>query len=87
MSWPLTTKEQDALDYLYGGGDETIECRKAVWVNIRYKQQCLSLVHDGSDSFAPGTRMIRETAKVEGQFGSCYTCEKCIKKADEELRR
>lgn len=86
MSQALTGSEQDALDYLYSGGDETIECRRMVWVLTRYSQKCVSIMHDGSQTVAAGSRMVRETAKVEGQFGSCYTCEACMRAADAELR-
>jgi hypothetical protein len=86
MSWELLDWEQEALDYLYGGGDETIECRSAVWVNTRYPQMCLSIMHTGEQVQPKGARMICERAKVEGKFGTCYTCEPCIKKSAKELR-
>lgn len=87
----LTRRQQDALIYLYAGGDETIECRRARWVVTRYPQKCLSVMHPGwQESTAnmqmpAGSRMVRETAKVEGRFGSCYTCESCLAAASREL--
>lgn len=86
MATALTNSEQYALDYLYSGGDEEIECRSMAWVITRYSQKCVSILHKGPMTQPAGTRMVRETAKVEGRFGSCYTCESCIKKSSEELK-
>lgn len=86
MGERLTGSERDALDYLYGGGDETIECWSAAWVVTRHKQKCLSIVHKGPMTQPTGARMVVERAKVEGRFGSCYTCEACIRKMEKELR-
>ena len=82
----LNGAEQDALDYLYGGGDEEIECRSMRWVVTRYPQKCVSVLHKGPMTQPAGARMVLERAKVEGRFGSCYTCESCVRKALEELR-
>ena len=86
MGKPLTPTHQDALDYLYGGGDEMIECHHAEWVVTRYSHPCLSVTHQGGMAMAAGTRMVRETAKVEGRFGSCYTCAACMTASARELR-
>jgi hypothetical protein len=75
MSEALTGEELDALEYLYGGGDETIECRSMVWVRTRQKQKCVSVLHKGPMMQPGGSRMVLERAKVEGRFGSCYTCD------------
>jgi hypothetical protein len=80
----LSGSEQDALAYLYGGGDETIECHSAQWVITRFPQKCLSALHKGAMTIPKGTEMIVERAKVEGRFGSCYTCAGCIRKATQE---
>ena len=86
MSKTLTGAEREALEYLYGGGDEEIECRSMAWVHIRYPQQCLSVMHRAKLAVFPvGTRMVIERAKVDGKFGSCYTCESCIHAAKKEL--
>jgi hypothetical protein len=82
----VTPAQSEALDYLYGGGDEEIECRSKKWVVTRYKQKCVSVLHKGPMTLPAGTRMLLERAKVEGRFGSCYTCEPCIKKAQKELK-
>jgi hypothetical protein len=85
MATDLTGAQKDALDYLYGGGDETIECQKAEWVVTRHPQKCVSVLHKGVMTMPAGTRMVRETAKVEGQFGSCYTCLTCLAAVQMEL--
>jgi hypothetical protein len=42
MSESLTGVERDALEYLYGGGDEVIECCSMRWVVTRFPQKCVS---------------------------------------------
>jgi hypothetical protein len=80
--YDLTDKELYAVDYLYGVGTEDValECRSLGWVNIRYPQKCVSVLHKG-------TRMVAERAKVEGKFGTCYTCEPCVKAAAKDMDR
>ena len=85
MSDKLRGAELDALDYLWGGGDEEIVCRSVVWVVTRYPHQCMSILHKGTAVLPAGTRMVLERARVDGQFGSCYTCESCIEKCKKEL--
>ena len=83
----LTDKELDAVDYLSGVGTEDVEleCRSLGWVQTRYPQKCLSVLHKGKQTQPAGTRMVAERAKVEGKFGTCYTCEPCVKAAAKEL--
>ena len=85
MATQLSEREREALEYLYSGGDETIECWSASWVKIRHSQKCVSILHKGKMTQPPGTPMIVECAKVEGRFGSCYTCVDCIRKAAKEI--
>lgn len=85
MSEPLTGNEQDAMDYLYGGGDEEIECRSVAWIVTRYSHECLSIMHEGERTQPAGSRMAMERAKVEGKFGSCYTCAACVEKSWQEI--
>lgn len=85
MSETLKAIEREALEYLYGGGDEEIECRTMVWVVTRFPQKCFSVMHKGPMTQPVGSRMVLERAKVEGRFGSCHTCEECVRKAKEEL--
>ena len=81
---PISTEPfQDCCELC--GGDEKIECRSARWVVIRFPQQCVSVYHQKPANFASGTRMILERAKVEGRFGSCYTCKECVERAQKEL--
>jgi len=86
VSKPLNGTEMDALDYLYSGGDETIECHSAAWVKTRFPQKCVSILHKGPMTQPAGSRMVVERAKVEGRFGSCYTCEACIDRSTKELK-
>lgn len=81
MSKQLSAAEDEALNWLYGGGDETVECRSVVWVQTRYMHQCFSVMHKGAAAVESGSWMVLERAKVEGIFGSCYTCQACIKAA------
>ena len=81
----LTGAERDALDYLYGGGDETVECRSMRWVVTRFPQKCVSVMHKGKMTLPARTRMVLERAKVEGKFGSCYTCEACMAASAKEI--
>lgn len=83
----LSDSEQDALEYLYGGGDEQIECRSMAWVITRYSQKCVSILHKGKMMQPSGSRMVLERAKVEGKFGSCYTCQSCMQLSAQELRK
>lgn len=85
MSEPLTSSEIDALEYLYGGGDEQIESSSMRWVVTRHKQKCMSVMHKGPMTIPARTRMVLEQAKVEGQFGSCYTCKDCVERSKHEL--
>lgn len=87
MSKTLSVAEDEAIHYLYGGDDETPEYWSAQWVKIRCPQTCFSVYHGKkSATFPPGTRMLVERAKIEGQFRSCYTCAECMRKADAEIK-
>ena len=83
---PLTDTELYAVDFLYGVGTEDVEleCRSLGWVKTRYSQKCVSVLHKGKVTHPAGARMVAERAKVEGRFGTCYTCEACVKAAIEE---
>ena len=86
MSTQLTPAERESLDYLYGGDrDVEIVCHSSAWVVTRYSHKCLSVLHKGKLNVMAGSRMILERAKVDGQFGSSYTCEDCIKASQREL--
>lgn len=86
MSEQLTGIERDALDYLYGGDrDVEIVCHSMKWVVTRFKQKCVSVLHKGAMWQPVGSRMVLERARVDGEFGSCYTCESCVKAARKEI--
>jgi len=84
---PLTDTELYAIDYLYGVGTEDyeMECRSLGWVKTRYSQKCVSILHKGMQTQPAGSRMVAERAKVEGKFGTCYTCEDCVRKSIKEM--
>ena len=83
----VTNAELNAIRYLYGGGDETVECWSIRWVVTRFPHECYSIYHDGTSGKIPaGTRVLMERAKIDGRFGSCYTCNDCLNRAKQELR-
>lgn len=77
----------DALGWLYGGDrDVDIQCLRVKRVRIRYSQVCCSVYHKRKIKKLPaGTEVVRETAKVDGVFGTAYTCLGCIAKAHKDL--
>ena len=59
--------------------DVTIECRKVSLVRVRKEQTCVAGgLLDGTHPIAPGMMAKKETAKVDGQFGTCYHCLPCL---------
>jgi hypothetical protein len=86
MAESMSDSEMYALEYLYGGDDVEIECHSMAWVITRYPQKCVSILHKGPMTQPAGSRMVLERAKVEGKFGSCYTCESCVARAKQELK-
>jgi len=82
----LVQRFERISDWLYGG-DYEIECRKVSAVIAKYRHTCHSIYHgNGVGIIEPGTLCIVERAKVDGKFGSCYTCEPCIARAERETR-
>lgn len=74
-----TDTEYLAFDPFFGDRDVRIECRKVSLVTVRKEQPCAaSWLLDGYHPIAPGLRAKKETAKVDGQFGSCYCCLPCL---------
>jgi hypothetical protein len=83
----LSRIECEAIEWLYGGDrDVEIVCWSAAWVRTRCKQKCISVMHKGPMKQPVGSRMVLERARVDGQFGSCYTCENCVKNAIGDLK-
>lgn len=82
-----TTEHSDA-EYLRfnpfdeGKGDCRIECRKVAIVTIRKSQPCMAspLVPPKykHHNISPNSRALKESAKVDGQFGTCYSCLPCL---------
>jgi hypothetical protein len=73
--------DQDYLNYnpFDGDRDVSIECYQVKIVTTRSLHWCsLSTLVGDSHDIAPGQRARKETAKVEGQFGSCYQCLPCM---------
>jgi hypothetical protein len=70
-----------------GKGGCSIECRKVLIVTVRKEQLCVAagLVPPKYEphNISVGTRAYKESAKVDGQFGSCYSCLPCL---DELMR-
>lgn len=59
--------------------DVTIECRKVSLVRLRKPQTCVaSGLLDGVHTIEPGMVAKKESAKVDGQFGTCYHCLRCL---------
>jgi hypothetical protein len=83
----LTPAERDAMHYLYAGGEEEIVCQSMRWVVTRFSHECFSVLHRCNPPTLPkGSRMVLERARVDGKFGSCYTCADCVQKTIAELR-
>jgi hypothetical protein len=66
-----------------GKGDCSIECRKVLIITIRKPQTCIAsyLLLDDSKKghvIEAGSRVYKESAKVEGQFATCYSCLPCL---------
>lgn len=59
--------------------DVTIECRKVSFVRLRKAQTCVAGgLLDGVHAIEPGMVAKKESAKVDGQFGTCYHCLPCL---------
>lgn len=74
--------------WLYGGDRDTdVSHEQYKAVRIRFSQVCCGAYHEhkANRELPAGTVMIRETALVDGRWGSCYTCERCIALAEVEL--
>lgn len=64
-------------------GDECeIACRRVALVVTRQSHHCaasdLTWISDSPHEIPKGTRAWKESAKVEGKFGTCYCCLSCI---------
>lgn len=76
--------ERADLDYTVfnpfeGDRDVDIQCRKVAIVTTRKPHECMAAYLIGDGHVIPvGNRAQKESAKVEGKFGSCYSCLKCL---------
>lgn len=72
----------------YGGSDIEIECQKVQIVTTRYSHRCAGGGIGGhtEHTIPAGTVCVRETAKVDGRFGTCHTCFACLDAWEKEMR-
>lgn len=65
---------------MFGGPDESvIECQKVAIVTVRQRHRCMCPGHGNRVHVIQcGERAVRDSAKVDGQFGSCYVCLPCL---------
>lgn len=65
-------------DGMFHPGEAEIECQRICIVVTRHSQWCAAC-NDFKGGYHPaGARMMRDSAKVDGQFGTAYTCLPCI---------
>lgn len=79
--------EQYLAAELFEDGDAEIRCLTRKMVVTRKSHRCafadvLQRPHD----ISAGTRVIRETAIAEGEWGSCYSCLPCVDQWFDHLR-
>jgi hypothetical protein len=68
-----------AFDPFSEDRDVTIECRKVSLVRLRKPQTCVAGgLLDGVHPIEPGMVAKKESAKVDGEFGTCYHCLPCL---------
>lgn len=77
------TKDWDAayleFDPFLEDRDVVIECRKVSLVRLRKRQTCVAGgLLDGVHMIEPGMVAKKESAKVDGVFGTCYHCLPCL---------
>ncbi len=59
--------------------DVTIECRSVSFVRLRKEQVCVAGgLLEGVHPIQPGMVAKKESAKVDGEFGTCYHCLSCL---------
>ena len=88
QTFPVSRSDADYLDFNpfdEGKGDDCIEYRRVQIATIRKPQTCMAsyLLPDESKKghvIDVGSRVYKESAKVEGQFATCYSCLSCLDK-------
>lgn len=73
-----------------GKGDYSIEFRLVKIVTTRKEYPCMASYITSSDkkkghTIPSGSRAYRESAKVEGQVASCYSCLPCLDELLDEM--
>ena len=63
---------------MYTDGDADIRCYSAKVIVTRKPHKCPGNFLEALHDIPAGTRTIRETAIVDGHWGTSYTCEKCV---------
>jgi hypothetical protein len=67
-----------AIDW-FGPDESTKECMKVRVIVTRKEHRCAFADIDGASHQIPkGTKALKESGKVDGHFGSCYSCLKCL---------
>lgn len=89
MTNPRARTDADYIDFNpfdEGKGDCSIECRKVQIVTTRKPHPCMAsyLLFDDEakkgHEITTSSRAYKESAKVEGQFATCYSCLPCLDK-------
>ena len=73
------TDDEYLLASPFEGDVVRLECHKVALVVTKKAHRCVFSKTFGPDHDIPtGTRAWRESAKVDGKFGSCYVCLPCL---------
>ncbi len=70
-----------SIDPFGGDRDVHIECHSVKVVTTRKEHWCAIsglYCYEESHNIPMGSWAIRESAKVDGKFGSCYWCKECV---------
>jgi hypothetical protein len=76
---PPTHTDEQYLELDPGAGDRDvdIQCRRTKLVITKAEHTCFGIGAGKQHSIPIGARVFRESAKVDGQFGTCYVCLPC----------
>lgn len=66
-----------------GKGDCSVECRRVKIVTTRKEHPCMASYLTPNDkkkghAISARSRAYKESAKVDGQFATCYSCLPCL---------
>lgn len=63
----------------FEGDDVEVECHRVKLIVARTSHRCAGSFLGNKEHVIPaGQRVWRESAKVDGQFGTCYVCLPCL---------